>query len=68
MLSRMSLERVLKSAGAKRVSKEALKEFSEILEEKLFLIAKEAALMAKHAGRKTIFDEDIRLARKKLQI
>jgi len=64
----MSLERVLKSAGAKRVSKEALKEFSEILEEKLFLIAKEAALMAKHAGRKTIFDEDIRLARKKLQI
>jgi histone H3/H4 len=59
------LERILKKAGAKRVSDEALKEFSNVLEDQLIKIAKEAALLAKHAGRKTIIDEDIRMARRK---
>lgn len=59
-------ERILKKAGAKRVSHDALEEFSKVMDERLYRIAKEAAALAKHAGRKTIIEEDIRLARRKI--
>jgi len=59
-------ERILKKAGAKRVSHEALEEFSKVMEDQLYKVAKEAAALAKHAGRKTIIEDDIRLARRKL--
>ena len=59
-------ERILKKAGAKRVSRSALEEFSRVMEDKMFKIANEAAILAKHAGRKTILVEDIRIARRKL--
>lgn len=65
-LSLAAFERILKRAGAKRVSRPALQEFSNVMEEKLYIIAKEAAALAKHAGRKTIVAEDIRLARRKI--
>lgn len=58
--------RILKKAGAKRVSYEALDEFAKVMEEKLLDVAKEAVNLANHAGRKTILEEDIRIARKKL--
>ena len=60
------LERILKKAGAKRVSHDALEEFSSVIEDRISKIAAEAAILAKHAGRKTIIAEDIRMARKKL--
>lgn len=59
-------ERILKKAGAKRVSQEAAKEFATVMEEKMFKLAQEASVLAKHAGRKTIIAEDIRLARRKI--
>lgn len=59
-------ERILKKAGAKRVSHDAMKEFSRVMEDKMLRIAMEAGLLAKHAGRKTIIDEDVRQARRKL--
>lgn len=62
----MPFERILKKAGAKRVSRSALEEFSRVMEDKMFKIANEAAILAKHAGRKTILVEDIRIARRKL--
>ena len=58
-------ERILKKAGAKRVSKEAMEEFARVMEEKLLEITEEAVVLAKHAGRKTITQEDVRMARKK---
>jgi len=58
-------ERILKKAGAKRVSKGAMEEFARVMEEKLLEIAEEATVLAKHAGRKTIMEEDVRMARKK---
>jgi histone H3/H4 len=58
-------ERILKKAGAKRVSADACEEFAKVMEEKMFKIATEAAVLAKHSGRKTIIDEDIRIAKKK---
>jgi histone H3/H4 len=65
MLPLMPFERILKKAGAKRVSQDALEEMSKVVEEKIFKIATEAAALAKHAGRKTVTDEDVRMARRK---
>lgn len=59
-------ERILKRAGAKRVSQKALEEFAKVMEERMFRIAEEAAVLAKHAGRKTVLAEDVRMARRKL--
>ena len=65
ILPRLPFERILKKAGAKRVSQEALEEFANVMEERLTDVAKNATLLAKHAGRKTITAEDIRMARRK---
>ncbi len=61
-------ERILKKAGAKRVSHEAMGEFAKVMEDKLLKIATESVMLAKHAGRKTVIEEDVRAARRKLQI
>jgi histone H3/H4 len=65
-LSLTAFERILKKAGAKRVSYSAVQEFSIVMEEKLYNVAKEAAVLAKHAGRKTITAEDVRFAKRKI--
>jgi histone H3/H4 len=65
VFSSAPFERILKKAGAKRVSSEAAKEFAKVMEEKVYEVAKEAALLAKHAGRKTILGEDVIAAKKK---
>lgn len=64
----LPFERILKRVGAKRVSYEAMDEFAKVAEGKLMRIATEAAALAKHAGRKTILETDIREARRKLQV
>ena len=65
-LPRLPFERILKRAGAKRVSQDAMEEIAKILEDRLMMIAEESAALAKHAGRKTIIDEDVRIAKKKV--
>jgi histone H3/H4 len=67
MLSSAAFERILKHAGAKRVSAEAAEEFAKIMEDRLLQVATEAVALAKHAGRKTVVASDIRLARKKFE-
>ena len=56
--------RILKKAGAERVSDESANELRRILEEIGGSIAKNAVEMSIHAGRKTIKSEDIILAAK----
>jgi histone H3/H4 len=63
----LPFERMLKKAGAKRVSYEAAEELSKVMEDKMVKIAEEAAALAKHAGRKTVLAEDIRVAYRKLK-
>ncbi len=58
-------ERILKDAGAKRVSKTAMKEFAVVTEDIADDLARDAVKFAKHAGRKTVVGEDIRLAKRK---
>ena len=63
-LGMSAMYRILKKAGAERVSDESAEELREIIEELANNIAKSAVDMALHAGRKTIKAEDIKLASK----
>ncbi len=60
------VERLIRSAGADRVSVTAGVELAEILEQYGLEIAEEAIVLAKHAKRKTVKAEDIKLAMERL--
>ena len=56
-------DRLLRNAGAERVSTRAATLFAEILEDMADEIAKSAVTFAEHAGRNTVKAKDIRLAK-----
>ncbi len=61
-----TVERILKDAGAKRVSKKAVILFAEWMEKTIKDLAQEAGKLAEHSGRRTITEEDVLLAKKRL--
>ena len=62
-----TVERMMREAGAKRVSKEASREFSVYIEKMTQAIAMESGEFADHFGRKTITEKDVNLAKKRLK-
>ena len=64
LLPLAAMEKILKQAGAERVSEKAKTALKSIVEEKAEEIAAQAVKFAIHAGRKTIKSGDIKLASK----
>ncbi|MBS3157863.1 NFYB/HAP3 family transcription factor subunit [Candidatus Woesearchaeota archaeon] len=58
--------RLLMNAGAKRVSQDAADAFAEVMEKISQDIGRVSNDIAKHSGRKTVQDGDIKLAKDKL--
>ena len=58
------LERIIKKAGAERVSEEAKEKLRQVLEDYAIDLAAKANTYAEHANRKTIKSQDIELASK----
>jgi DNA-binding protein len=57
------VERLIKKSGAERVSESAARELALVLQERAAVISAKAVKLAKHAGRVTVTEEDIKMAR-----
>ena len=63
-IPKASVARILMKAGAKRVSADGVDAFADVLTDIAAKISSKAAQIAKHAGRKTVHEEDVKLAAK----
>lgn len=66
-LANLTLEKILKKAGAERISQQAIEELRKIAEDISEQIAREAVELARHANRITIKKEDIELAARRFR-
>lgn len=64
LLPLAAMEKLLKAAGAERVSEDAKEALRDVLEERAAEVGKRASELAIHADRKTVRSEDIKLASK----
>ena len=62
ILPKAPVERLIRQAGGERVADEASLELASVLEKIGLEISEQANKFAKHAGRKTVVLEDIKLA------
>ena len=56
------LAKIMLNAGAKRVSADAAEAFADVLHNIALKIGEKAVLIAKHSGRKTVHEGDVKLA------
>ncbi len=56
------VDRIIRKAGAERVAEDAAAELADLLEDVGTEVSTQAMKLARHAGRKTVTADDIRLA------
>jgi len=61
-ISKSKIKKMLKDAGAERVSDSAAKSFQDSLNKFAFGVAKKSVKFCNHAKRKTVEESDIKLA------
>ncbi len=61
-LSHNAMDKIMRAAGAARVSDDAKAALAEVLEQQAMSVSEAARNLAEHAGRKTVTEKDIRLA------
>ena len=61
-LSLNAMDKLMREAGALRVSDDAKEALAEVSEQQALDISTKAKKLAEHAGRKTVTNKDIRLA------
>ncbi len=66
LIAAAPMAKILKEAGAERVSDDAAAAMANVMMDKAMELAKDAVKFAVHAGRKTVKREDIELARKRI--
>ena len=64
IIPRAPVARLLFKAGAERVSQDAVSAFAEVIHNIAEDIGSKSARIARHSGRKTVQDKDVRLAAK----
>ncbi len=64
MLPLLPFERIAKKAGVKRLSKEALEELRDIMDEYASQTAEKAVRISRHANRRTVMAGDIKFVTK----
>lgn len=67
VISLSAMEKIMKGAGANRVSDEAKEALREVLEEIGERVGKDADELSRHAGRRTIKADDVRMASRALK-
>jgi len=65
-ISSAPIHRIIRKAGASRVSEDAAEELKRVLEEVGLSVAKEALGLAQYAGRRTVKREDVERAARTL--
>lgn len=61
-ITESTARRILREAGASRISDEAALEFQKFINKSAYDVANKAVQLARHAKRKTIAQSDIKLA------
>jgi DNA-binding protein len=64
MLSLLAFERIAKKAGVKRISKEAVEELRDTIEDMGMELAEKAVRISRHAGRRTVMAQDVKFIHK----
>ncbi len=59
-LALFPFERIAKNSGKNRVSKEAVEELRDVIEDYAMIVSDHAAKLAVHAGRRTVTGSDIK--------
>ena len=60
MLSLLVFERIAKKNGIKRISREALEEAREIIEEVGLELSEQSVKVSRFAGKKTVMESDVK--------